>query len=60
MKLPSKLDAPQRVGLLGHSQIGLRMNTYSQVIPAMQNEVVNRMEEILAPVAVTEENQKVN
>ncbi|HET9530132.1 MAG TPA: site-specific integrase, partial [Blastocatellia bacterium] len=50
--------------LLGHSQIGLTMNTYSHVIPAMQNEVANRMDEILTPVAVSvavrEENQTVN
>jgi integrase len=50
--------------LLGHSQIGLTMNTYSHVIPAMQNEVANRMDEILTPVAVnvavTEEKQRVN
>jgi len=46
--------------LLGHSQIGLTMNTYSHVIPAMQNEAANRMDEILTPVAVKEEKQTVN
>jgi hypothetical protein len=50
--------------LLGHSQIGLTMNTYSHVIPAMQNEVANRMDEILTPVAVSVavkgKNQTVN
>ena len=49
---------------LGHSQISLTMNTYSHVIPAMRSEVANRMNEILAPVAVnlaiTEEKQTVN
>lgn len=50
--------------LLGHSQIGLTMNTYSHVIPAMQSEVADRMDEILTPIAVKiavkEESQMVN
>lgn len=37
--------------ILGHSQISLTMNTYSHVIPAMQKEVADRMDAILAPVA---------
>jgi len=54
--------------LLGHSQISLTMNTYSHIIPAMQNEVAERMDEILTPtpapiavkIAVKEESQMVN
>jgi integrase len=37
--------------ILGHSQISVTMNTYSHVIPAMQREVAERMNEILNPVA---------
>jgi integrase len=33
---------------LGHSQIGLTMNTYSHVIPALQREAADRMEAVLA------------
>ncbi|MCX6633996.1 MAG: site-specific integrase, partial [Acidobacteria bacterium] len=41
------------MGILGHSQIAVTMNTYSHVIPAMQREVAAKMDEILTPVAVT-------
>jgi integrase len=37
--------------ILGHSQISVTMNTYSHVIPVMQREVADRMNEILNPVA---------
>jgi integrase len=33
---------------LGHSQISLTMNTYSHVIPSLQREAADRMEEVLA------------
>lgn len=33
---------------LGHSQISLTMNTYSHVMPAIRQEVADRMDEILA------------
>lgn len=49
---------------LGHSQISVTMNTYSHVIPAMQKEVANRMDEILnsvaTPVATPIESGKPN
>jgi len=32
---------------LGHSQISLTMNTYSQVLPALQREAADRMEAVL-------------
>jgi integrase len=37
--------------ILGHSQISLTMNTYSHVIPAMQEEVAAKMDAILNPMA---------
>jgi integrase len=49
--------------ILGHSQIAVTMNTDSHVIPAMQKEVANRMDEILNPVATpmaTSDDGKVN
>jgi integrase len=33
---------------LGHSQIALTMNTYSHVIPALQRDAADRMDDILA------------
>ena len=33
--------------VLGHSQIGLTMNTYSHVIPDLRRDAASRMEEIL-------------
>jgi integrase len=43
-------NVPARVVMeqLGHSQIALTMNTYSHVMPAMQREAADRMEEVLA------------
>ena len=32
---------------LGHSQIGLTMDTYAHVIPALQRDAADRMESIL-------------
>jgi len=37
---------------LGHSQISLTMNTYSHVLPALQQEAADRMEAILQPMAM--------
>jgi integrase len=34
--------------ILGHSQISLTMNTYSHVIPTLQKEAANRMDELLS------------
>ena len=34
--------------ILGHSQISLTLNTYSHVIPALQEDAARRMEELLA------------
>jgi integrase len=33
--------------VLGHSQIGLTMNTYGHVIPEMRREAAQRMDELL-------------
>lgn len=43
-------EVPARVvmEILGHSQIGLTLNTYSHVIPSLQEEAARRMEELLA------------
>lgn len=35
--------------ILGHSSISLTMNTYSHVMPAMQEEVAAKMNDILTP-----------
>jgi integrase len=36
--------------ILGHSQISITMNLYNHVIPAMQQEVATRLDEILSPL----------
>ncbi len=36
---------------LGHSEIGLTLNTYSHVLPALGREAAQRMDEVLAPRA---------
>jgi hypothetical protein len=33
--------------VLGHSQIGLTMNTYSNVIPDLQRDAAKRMQDLL-------------
>lgn len=33
--------------VLGHSQIGLTMNTYSHVIPELRREAADRMDNLL-------------
>jgi integrase len=34
--------------LLGHSTIGMTLGTYSHVLPALQRDAANRMDELLA------------
>lgn len=38
---------------LGHTSISLTLDTYSHVIPSMQQEAADKMDELLTPVAVT-------
>ncbi|MFC2064284.1 tyrosine-type recombinase/integrase [Chloroflexota bacterium] len=44
---------------LGHSDISLTLNTYSHVLPSMQEEAAEKMDEILVPIEVTEALNKV-
>ena len=37
---------------LGHSQISITMDTYSHVLPAMQEEAAMKIDELLMPIAV--------
>ena len=37
---------------LGHTSISLTLDTYSHVIPSMQQEAADKMDELLTPVAV--------
>jgi integrase len=37
---------------LGHSQIGLTLNTYSHVIPALGREAADRMDDVLSTPGV--------
>ena len=45
---------PARVVMetLGHSQIGLMLNTYSHVIPQLGREAADRMDEVLSTPSV--------
>ena len=44
---------------LGHSDISLTLNTYSHVLPSMQEEAAEKMDEILVPIEVSETLNKV-
>ena len=35
---------------LGHSDIALTLNTYSHVLPTMQNEAAAKLDELLTPI----------
>jgi integrase len=37
---------------LGHSQVSLTLNTYSHVLPNMQEEAAEKIDELIIPVAV--------
>ena len=45
---------------LGHSDISLTLNTYSHVLPSMQEEAAEKLDELLIPidVAATQENPR--
>ncbi len=40
---------------LGHSDISLTLNTYSHVLPGMQDEVAGKLDELLSPINVSDE-----
>jgi len=44
---------------LGHSNISLTMDTYSHVLPSMQEEAAEKMDELLIPIDVSDELKKV-
>ena len=39
---------------LGHADITLTLNTYSHVLPSMQEDAAEKLEEILTPIDVTD------
>jgi len=41
----------------GHSQISMTMNTYSHVIPALQREAANRMDQLLTRTTTGESDE---
>ena len=40
---------------LGHSNISMTMDTYSHVLPSMQEEIANKLDELLMPINVSDE-----
>jgi len=40
---------------LGHSQISLTLATYSHVLPVLQNEAAQKMDELIRPIDITED-----
>lgn len=44
---------------LGHSDISLTLNTYSHVLPSMQEEAADKMDELLTPINVSSEINKI-
>lgn len=43
---------------LGHSDIIMTLNTYSHVLPVMQDEVAEKLDELLTPINVSDEIKK--
>jgi len=43
---------------LGHSDISMTLNTYSHVLPVMQEEAAGKMDELLTPINVSDELKK--
>ena len=43
---------------LGHSDISMTLNTYSHVLPVMQDEVAEKLDELLTPINVSDEIKK--
>jgi integrase len=40
---------------LGHSDISMTLNTYSHVLPVMQDEAAEKLDELLTPIDVSNE-----
>jgi integrase len=38
---------------LGHSQISLTLDTYSHVLPSMQEDAAQKLDDLVMPVAIT-------
>jgi integrase len=43
---------------LGHADISMTLNTYSHVLPVMQDEAAEKMDELLTPINVSDEIRK--
>jgi integrase len=44
---------------LGHSDISLTLNTYSHVLPSMQEDAAEKLDELLTPIDISDELQKI-
>ena len=44
---------------LGHSDISLTLNTYSHVLPSMQEEAAEKLDELLIPIDVSQQLKKI-
>ncbi|MCJ7583660.1 MAG: site-specific integrase, partial [Anaerolineales bacterium] len=45
---------------LGHSDVSLTLNTYSHVLPSLQEDAAEKMDEILVPIEVSDELKKLS
>ena len=43
---------------LGHSDIRMTLNTYSHVMPGMQEEAAGKLDELLSPINVSDDLKK--
>jgi len=43
---------------LGHSDISMTLNTYSHVMPGMQDEAAGKLDELLTPINVSDDLKK--
>jgi hypothetical protein len=44
---------------LGHADISLTLNTYSHVLPSMQQEAADKLDELLTPIDVSAELKRI-
>jgi hypothetical protein len=45
---------------LGHSDISMTLNTYPHVLPGIQDEVAEKLDELLTPINVSDELNKLS
>lgn len=45
---------------LGHSDIGITLNLYSHVLPGMQEDASEKLDELMSPIDISDEIKKIS